>query len=167
MNQAPSAAPSDANVAFMREALALARANIAEGGRPFGAVLVRGGQVLARATNGIHRSHDPTAHAELLAIRAAAAVLGTPRLEGVVVYASGHPCPMCLAAMHLCGIDQAWYAYSNEDGAAHGLSTAAVYADLARAPAGQSRPRLLALQPAGEQGLYAEWAQASARTGPG
>ncbi len=141
---------------FMREALALARANIGEGGRPFGAVLVRGGEVVARAANRIHDTCDPTAHAELLAIREAARVLGSPRLDGCVVYASGHPCPMCLAAMHLCGISAAWYAYSNEDGAPFGLSTAAVYAQMALPPGEQSLP-LRALRPAGEGGLYAQW----------
>ena len=141
---------------FMREALALARANIGEGGRPFGAVLVRGDQVIARAANHIHGTHDPTAHAELLAIREASRVLGRARLDGCTVYASGHPCPMCLAAMHLCGITDAWYAYSNEDGAPFGLSTAAVYAQMALPPGEQSLP-LRALRPAGEDGLYAQW----------
>ncbi len=142
---------------FMREAIALARANIADGGRPFGAVLVRDGEILARAANGIHRDHDPTAHAELLAIRQAGLRLGSPRLDGCVIYASGHPCPMCLAAMHLCGIGEAWFAYSNEDGAPYGLSTAAVYAEMALPPDAHATLRLARLRPAGEDGLYAEW----------
>lgn len=141
---------------FMREALALARANIGEGGRPFGAVLVRGDRVIARAANRIHDTHDPTAHAELLAIREASRVLGSARLDGCTVYASGHPCPMCLAAMHLCGITDAWYAYSNEDGVPFGLSTAAVYAQMALPPGEQSLP-LRVLRPVGEDGLYAQW----------
>lgn len=145
---------------FMREALALARANIAEGGRPFGAVLVRDGEVIARAGNAIHRDHDPTAHAELLAIRQASRQLGSPRLEGCVVYASGHPCPMCLAAMHLCGIREAWFAYSNEDGEPYGLSTAAIYREMALPPTAHASLRLAALRPEGEAGLYREWRQA-------
>src|SRR5688572_24480242 len=72
----PPIAPLDA----MREALALARANIEVGGRPFGAVLVRDGEVIARAVNRIHETGDPTAHAELVAIREAAQALGRPRL---------------------------------------------------------------------------------------
>lgn len=143
---------------FMRQAVALARANIADGGRPFGAVVVRAGEVVARAANGIHRDHDPTAHAELLAIRAAARQLGSPRLEACVVYASGHPCPMCLAAMHLCGIRGAYFAYSNEDGETAGLSTAPIYAEMARPPQAQSLP-LRQLRPAGEDGLYQDWQQ--------
>ncbi len=142
---------------FLREALALARANIAEGGRPFGAVLARDGEVIARAGNGIHRDHDPTAHAELLAIRQAGQRLGTPRLDGCVVYASGHPCPMCLAAMHLCGIREAWFAYSNEDGEPYGLSTGAIYQEMTRPPTAHAGLRLAALRPPGEDGLYREW----------
>jgi len=147
-----------ANEAFMREALALARDNVHAGGRPFGAVLVHQGQVIARAVNQIHCSNDPTAHAELQAIRQASQVLGRPRLDGCELYASGHPCPMCLAAMHLCGIERAWFAYDNDEGAPYGLSTAAVYAQMARAPQQQVLP-LRPLKPAGEEGLYALWQQ--------
>ena len=146
------------NEAFMREALTLARDNIQAGGRPFGAVLVHQGQVIARAVNEIHSTQDPTAHAELQAIRQASQVLGRPRLEGCEVYASGHPCPMCLAAMHLCGIERVWFAYSNEDGEPYGLSTAAVYAQMTLAPQQQSLP-LRPLKPAGEDGLYQQWQQ--------
>ncbi len=149
------------HVDFMREALALAHANIAAGGRPFGAVLVRDGQVLARAANRIHETHDPSAHAELLAIREAAQRLGTPRLDGCVVYASGHPCPMCLALMHLCGVSAAYFAYSNEEGEPFGLSTAAVYAQMALPPPRQ----VLAVQPLrpeGEARLYEDWARSRA-----
>ncbi len=146
------------NEAFMREALALARDNVHAGGRPFGAVLVRDGQVIARAVNEIHASNDPTAHAELQAIRQASQVLGRSRLDGCEIYASGHPCPMCLAAMHLCGIERAWFAYDNDEGAPFGLSTAAVYAQMARPPQQQS-VALRPLKPAGEDGLYALWQQ--------
>lgn len=144
---------------FMRDAIALARANIASGGRPFGAVLVRDGEVLARAANRIHATNDPSAHAELLVIREAAQRLGTPRLDGCEIYASGHPCPMCLALMHLCGIPTAYYAYSNEDGEPFGLSTAAVYAQMALPPQRQSLD-VRALRPEGEGGLYDAWSVA-------
>ncbi|MEE9098628.1 nucleoside deaminase [Pseudomonas nitroreducens] len=141
---------------FMREALQLARDNIDAGGRPFGAVLVKDGQVIARAANSIHLDCDPTAHAELLTIRRAASVLGTPRLEGCVIYASGHPCPMCLAAMHLCGVEAAYFAYSNDDGEPFGLSTARVYQQMTLPPQQQALP-LRPLRPVGEEGLYARW----------
>lgn len=143
---------------FMRRAVELARANIEQGGRPFGTVLVRDGRILAEAANGIHLDHDPSAHAEMLAIRRASAALGTPRLDGCAIYASGHPCPMCLAAMYLSGIRDAWYAYSNEDGEPYGLSTAAVYERLKAGPASPASG-LRQLRPEGEDGLYGEWAQ--------
>lgn len=146
--------PND--IDFICEAIALARANIAEGGRPFGAVLVRDGEIVARAANRIHDTHDPTAHAELLAMREAGRILATPRLDGCVIFASGHPCPMCLAAMHLCGVEAVYYAYSNEDGAAFGLSTEPVYRQMALPPAQQSLP-VRALRPPDESGLYEEW----------
>ncbi|NER59100.1 nucleoside deaminase [Pseudomonas sp. MAFF212428] len=143
---------------FMQQALALARESIAIGGRPFAAVLVHQGRVIAQAVNQIHLTQDPTAHAELQAIRLASQVLGSPRLDGCEIYATGHPCPMCLAAMHLCGIERAWFAYSNEDAEPYGLSTAAVYTQMARPPQQQCLP-LLQLKPAGEGDLYAAWQQ--------
>ncbi|TWI03584.1 cytidine/deoxycytidylate deaminase-like protein [Luteimonas cucumeris] len=146
-----------ANDPFMREAISLARANITQGGRPFGAVVARDGERIASAANRIHDTCDPTAHAELLAIREAGRLLRSPRLDGCVVYASGHPCPMCLAAMHLCGVSAAYYAYSNEDGEPYGLSTAAIYAQMALPPAAQSIV-VAQSRPAMENGLYAEWA---------
>lgn len=141
---------------FMREAVALARGNAVQGGRPFGAVLVRDGIVVARAVNRIHETNDPTAHAEIEAIRQASAALGSPRLDGSTIYASGHPCPMCLAAMHLTGVKAAFFAYSNEDGEDFGLSTAKIYAEMTHEPQAQSLP-LRPLRPAGEAGLYEEW----------
>lgn len=143
----------------MRRALTLARENIASGGRPFAAVLVRQGRVLAEAANQIHLSNDPTDHAEMRAIRLASAVLGSARLDGCEIYASGHPCPMCLAAMYLCGIERAWFAYSNEDAEPFGLSTGAVYARLAQGAAAPDSG-LEQLRPAGEGGLYAQWSSA-------
>lgn len=117
---------------FLREAVALAQENVRAGGRPFGAVVVKDSEVVGRGVNRILATNDPTAHAELLAIRAAAETLGTPRLDGCAVYASGQPCPMCLAAMHLSGIRTLAYAWSNADAEPYGLSTAALSAQLAR-----------------------------------
>ncbi|MCH7382705.1 nucleoside deaminase [Acinetobacter dispersus] len=117
---------------FLRQAIELAYQNCQQGGRPFAAVVVKDGAVIATGVNEILKSNDPTAHAELLAIRTASQRLGTANLEGCAVFASGHPCPMCMAAMRLAGIQAVSYAYSNEDGAPFGLSTAAIYADLAK-----------------------------------
>jgi len=123
---------------YLAEAIELAYANVESGGRPFGAVIVRNDEVIATGVNEILRTNDPTSHAELNAIRAASQKLGSPDLAGCTVYASGHPCPMCLAAMRMAGVGEVVYAYSNEDGAPYGLSTAPVYADLAKPFAEQS-----------------------------
>jgi guanine deaminase len=123
---------------FLTEAIELAYANVEAGGRPFGAVLVKDGKIVATGVNEILRTNDPTSHAELNAIRAASQQLRSANLAGCTVYASGHPCPMCLAAMRLAGVSEVVYAYANEDGAPYGLSTAAVYADLAKPFAEQS-----------------------------
>lgn len=150
---------SDARV-FLRQAVELARENVEAGGRPFGAVVVSGGAVIATAVNEIHLSHDVTDHAELLAIRVAARTHGPAALRGSSVYASGHPCPMCMAAMRLAGVATVAYAYSNEDGAPFNLSTADIYADLKRPFAEQSmKISHLPLENAPGQNIYEQWAQ--------
>lgn len=136
-------------------ALALARQNVESGGRPFGALLVRDGQVLARAVNEIHLSQDPTAHAELQVIRSASRQLG-PRLDGCVVYASGQPCPMCLAAMHLCGVSRVVFAASNADGEPFGLSSAAVYQQMSL-PLTEQRLPIVHCPQQEMADIYARW----------
>ena len=144
--------------AFLRRAIELAQANVAEGGRPFGAVIVRDGEIIATGVNGILRTGDPTSHAELEAIRAAARTLGGPRLTDCVVYASGQPCPMCLAAMQLCGVSAAYYALSNADGEPFGLSTAKVYEAMRDPSAG---PMPFVHHPVeGAAALYRAWMDA-------
>jgi tRNA(Arg) A34 adenosine deaminase TadA len=111
--------------------------------------------------NEIHATNDPTSHAEMNALRAASQTLGTPDLKGSAVYASGHPCPMCMAAMRLAGIERVFYAYSNDDGAPFELSTAAIYEDLAKPFAEQSMDiRYVPVRPEGKADLYAAWAEA-------
>ena len=146
------------NTHFLQQAIELAYANAEKGGRPFGALVVRNGQVIAQAVNEIMMTNDPTAHAELLAIRAASQHLGSASLAGCSVFASAHPCPMCMGAMRLAGIVEVTYAYSNEDGAPYGLSTAEIYSDLARPIDEQTMtirhvPTRLAARP----DLYADW----------
>ncbi len=143
---------------FLCEAIELARANVAAGGRPFGAVVVKNGEVVATGVNEILTTNDPTAHAELTAIRAASRKLGSPDLSGCAVYGSGNPCPMCMAAMRLAGVDEVAYAYSNDDGAPYGLSTAAIYADLAKPFAEQSmKIRYVPVRLEHQPDLYADW----------
>ena len=117
---------------FLDEAVALAFDNVEQGGRPFGAVVVKDGEVIARAVNRMQADSDPTAHAELLALRAAGKALQSARLDGCAVYASGQPCQMCLAAMRMSGINNVTFAYSNDEAEPFGLSTAAIAAELAK-----------------------------------
>ena len=100
----------------LQRAITLAAANVENGGRPFGAVIVRHGEVIAEAVNTLHQSGDPTAHAELNAIRDVSLHLGNQVLRECVVYASGQPCPMCLSAMYLTGVREVYFANSNQDG---------------------------------------------------
>lgn len=144
--------------AYLGVAIDLAMRNVQErGGRPFGAVVVRDGEIIATGVNEIGATGDPTAHAELQAIRAASRALGRPRLDGCSVYASGQPCPMCLSAMYLTGVQAVYYAYANADGEPFGLSTAAIYDELAK-PLSQQAMAIHhhPVRPAGED-LYEAW----------
>lgn len=149
---------------YLCQAIELARINLESGGRPFGAVIVRNGEVVATGVNEIVGTNDPTAHAEMMAVRAASRKLGSPNLEGSAVYASGHPCPMCMAAMRLAGVGEVYYAYSNDDGAPYGLSTAAIYADLAKPFSEQSmKISYVPVRPEPGPDLYDEWQKSQAK----
>ena len=115
---------------YLREAVAIARTNVEEGGRPYGAVIVQADGIVVRAANRIHVTQDPTDHAEMVALRAISRALGRPKLEDCTVYASGRPCPMCHAAMRLAGVKQGFFAFTAEDAEAEGLLGAGIYAEL-------------------------------------
>ena len=116
--------------ARLREAVRLAQHNHRNGGRPFGAVLAFGDSIIATGVNEIISTHDVSAHAEMGALREACKRLQRPNLSGGIMYASGQPCPMCLAAMVLAGIKEVYYAFGNEDAAPFGFSSAQVYETL-------------------------------------
>ena len=142
---------------FLCEAIELARANVVHGGRPFGALIVRDGAVIASGVNEIIQSHDPTAHAELLAVRAASQKLGSPDLSGCVVYASGQPCPMCFAAMRMAGVKKIRFAYSNEQAEPFGLSTAKIAVELAKPLSAQTGISFEHSPPENDPELYQVW----------
>lgn len=107
---------------FMAEALAQARLSVLDGaGGPFGAVVVRDGQIVGRGRNRVIADRDPTAHGEVMAIRDACAALGVFQLEGCVLYTSCEPCPMCQAAAHWARLDGLFYAAAAADAAAIGF----------------------------------------------
>lgn len=143
---------------FIQQAIDLALDNVRKKqGRPFGAVLVKDGKVIATGVNEILETNDPTAHAELQAIRKASQYLQTSRLTGCEVYASGQPCPMCLSAMHLSGIEAVYFAYSNEQATAFGLSTSSVYEQMALPIDKQSLPIKQVEVPAASEHPYEAW----------
>lgn len=109
------------DVAFMREAIAIAHVGVRGGQSPFGACVVRDGRVIGRAHNTVLRDHDPSAHAEINAIRAAAAALGSHDLSGCTVYATGEPCPMCLACCYWAHVDRIVYGTRLADSEAIGF----------------------------------------------
>jgi guanine deaminase len=122
---------SDAD--FLRAAIRAAREGIAAGQSPFGSVIVREGQVIAAAHNTVWRDTDPTAHAEVNNLRAAARALNTIDLAGCTLYSTCEPCPMCLAAIHWAKITRVVYGAAIDDAAAAGFSELRVPArELAR-----------------------------------
>ena len=150
--------------AYLIDSIRLAMENVRERNTwPFGAVVVKDGQVVARAVNEVEATCDPSAHAEMQAVRAASRVLGKPNLTGCTVYASGYPCPMCLTAMYLAGVGAVYYAYSNEDGAPYDLSAERGYVELARPL--EQREMKLAYVPARDEGpdLYEAWRERQGR----
>lgn len=127
--------------AFLRRAIALAMKNVETGnGGPFGAVIVRAGEVVAEAGNSVFTTNDPTAHAEVNAIRAACARLGVFRLEGCTLYTSSEPCPMCLAACYWAHVDRIFFAANAEDAARAGFDDAFLYRELALPAAERTLP---------------------------
>lgn len=119
---------------YLEEAVNITLENIREGGRPFGAVIVKEGKIIARAVNTMLHDHDPTAHAEMSAIRKAGKMLESVDLTGCVVYASGEPCPMCQAAMYMAGIREAYFVFSNDDGEPYNLSTKTIAEEMKKDP---------------------------------
>lgn len=115
---------------YLRQAVAMAKQNRVEGGRPFAAILVKDGKILATGLNEMNKTHDASSHAELEAIRMATKNLGDVNLEGSVIYASGHPCPMCLAAIIMTNIKSVFYAFDNSDAEPFGFSSEATYQKL-------------------------------------
>lgn len=116
---------------YLRLAIDTAAENITDGGGPFGAVIVRSGRVLATAGNRVVPGNDPTAHAEVLAIRQAAEALGTHDLSDCVIYASCEPCPMCLGAIYWAGIRRIVYSSDRYRAATAGFDDERIYTELA------------------------------------
>ena len=116
----------------MREAIRLADESVEHGGGPFGAVIVKDDRIVAGAANSVTLDNDPTAHAEVNAIRQACKKLGTFDLKGCVIYTSCEPCPMCLGAIYWAGIDRIYYANTRDDAAAVDFADGFIYDELGK-----------------------------------
>ena len=128
---------------FMKRAVQLAADNVRDGGEPFGAVLVKDGEIVAEGVNELHKKFDVSGHAELVAIRKAQEKLQTHDLTGFTMYASGEPCPMCLTSMYNSNIMDAYYCASIKETAEAGLGASVViYNDLKK----QNDERKLAMK---------------------
>ena len=142
---------------LMREALRLARESVAAGGGPFAALVVRDGVVLAAGANRVVLDADPTAHAEVVAIREACRRLGTHRLDGCEIYATCEPCPMCAAAIAWARVSRLHYASTRDEAAAAGFDDARLHAEAGRGPEERSIPAERILGDEGRQ-VFAAWA---------
>lgn len=116
---------------FMQKAIELAVENVRQGGGPFGAVITRNGELVATGVNRVTAHHDPTAHAEVTAIRAACQRLNTFDLSGCEIYTSCEPCPMCLGAIYWAHIDKIYYGCNKADASAAGFDDSFIYEELA------------------------------------
>ena len=149
---------SQAGRDFMAEAIRLSRQAVRAGqGGPFGAVVVKDEAIVAVGANEVTSTNDPTAHAEVVAIRRACAALRTFQLTGCVIYTSCEPCPMCLGAIYWARLDTVYYANTQEDAAAIGFDDAFLYRELTLPPA---RRQLSMRQMMRDEALTAfqEWA---------
>ena len=120
----------DKHTKFMKEAVKLASENISKGGGPFAAVIVKDEKIISRSGNSVTQTNDPTAHAEVNAIREACRVLNTFHLEGCSIYASCEPCPMCLSAIYWARIDRVFFAATREDAADAGFDDSLIYNEI-------------------------------------
>jgi len=129
------------NPKFMEMAIALAKENVSSGkGGPFGAVIVKGGKVIASALNEVTSTDDPTAHAEVVAIRRACKLLKTYQLDNCELYSSCEPCPMCLGAIYWARPTKVYYAATKEDAAGSGFDDDFIYKEINLTPESRSVP---------------------------
>lgn len=127
---------------FMREAIRLADESVKRGGGPFGAVIVKDGEIIAGGSNSVTINNDPTAHAEVSTIREACRKLGTFDLTGCTIYTSCEPCPMCLGAIYWAHLDRIYYGNDRKDAAKIGFDDNFIYEEIAIDPKHRHRPML-------------------------
>lgn len=162
--QIPAEDLTEADRRWLDMAIELALANVEEGGGPFGAVLVREGQVVATGQNRVTRDNDPTAHAEVVAIRTACASLATFSLAGCTLYASCEPCPLCLSASLWARLDRVVFAADRHDAARGGFDDNAFYALWADASHTWTFPQVARAELPGAAAPFDAWLEHGSRT---
>lgn len=147
---------------FIKRTIDLAIQNVDEGGRPFACLITRGDEIIAEAANQVAQTHDPTAHAEIVAIRAASSRLGTEHFTGCEFYVLAHPCPMCLAAIYYCSPERVNFITTRDDYSQHytddrrWFTLANFYSEIAKPWPERSLPMFHVPHPEGLQ-VYAHW----------
>ena len=114
----------------MKEAIRMSRESVKNGGGPFGAVIVKNGEIIAKAANSVTKENDPTAHAEVTVIRKAAKKLGTFDLSGCDIYTSCEPCPMCFGAVYWAHLDKLYFANDKSDAKDIGFDDSFIYDEI-------------------------------------
>lgn len=137
---------------LMKKAITLSIENIKNGGEPFGCVIARNGEIIATGVNRVTPDCDPTAHAEINAIRQAAKTLRTHNLQGCEIYASCEPCPMCLGAIYWAHLDKLYYGNTQQNAADIGFDDAFIYEEMDLKP---SQRHLFSEQLLNEEALKA------------
>lgn len=149
---------------WLSRTIELATQNVADGGGPFGAVIVRGGELIAEGQNRVTSSLDPTAHAEVVAIRAACQAVGDFSLAGATLYTSCEPCPLCLSAALWARIDRVVYAADRDDAARGGFDDREFYQLFSR-PRSQWHVTIDEVRPANASQPFDAWLAQEDRTG--
>lgn len=143
-------------LSFLKQSVKIAIEGIDSGNGPFGAIVVRDDKVISAATNLVVLSHDPTAHAEVVAIRMASEKLGTHDLSGCDLYCSCEPCPMCLGAIYWSGITNVFYSTGRESAAKAGFNDSFIYDEFTSDPANR-KVKLFKLDDAGGEKVFDKW----------
>jgi tRNA(Arg) A34 adenosine deaminase TadA len=146
----------DYDSSLLERAIQIASEGIKNGGGPFGAVIAKDGKVLSEAGNRVVLNSDPTAHAEVIAIREAASALKSHDLNGCTIYCSCEPCPMCLGAIYWAGITSVVYACDRNDAAAAGFSDREIYDEIRLTP-GERKIQFRKLNLEGGQEVFRKW----------
>lgn len=128
------------DIAFLQQAIEMAVDNVRRNGGPFAALVVKDGVVIAAGANQVTRTNDPTAHAEMVAIREACRVLGDFQLSGCDLYSSCEPCPMCLGAVYWARPANVFFAATQQDAAAAGFDDSLIYREIEMPPSQRSIP---------------------------